>query len=66
MVVYGFVDGGVNIPLIDSLQVDGPVGVQELETWQPFRVIDPFVFLLSGKNIDSHVEVLPASKLAIE
>ena len=61
--VYGFVDGGVNIPLSEALAAYEAIGVEELESWQPYQVLDPFSFMVSGEPIGSEVKIIPAKDL---
>jgi GTPase SAR1 family protein len=62
--VFGFLDGKVNEEFIQNMtkkrrrnSSDGEIDIS-VEDWQPYNVIEPFIFLLNGDNIDNRINIL--------
>ena len=69
--VFGFTDGGeVNEKFIENMNKkrrrrssgEGEIDIS-VEDWQPYNVIEPFIFLLNGDNIDDRITVLNWEKM---
>jgi len=61
---YGFLDGGPNTLLLSGIGMGEQIQKQHVDAWRPFQVLDPFVFLASGKNFSGSVSCLKLKDLS--
>ena len=59
---FGFLDGGINQMLIEGV-TNPELSQQLLNSWRPYHVLDPFLFLMTGQDLGKAVEILPIQKL---
>ncbi|MAA78265.1 MAG: hypothetical protein CL916_03320 [Deltaproteobacteria bacterium] len=54
---FGFLEGGPNAMLMEGVGMGQEIRREHLEAWSPYQVLDPFVFLTTGKPLDPHIFV---------
>ena len=54
---FGFLEGGPNAMLMEGVGMGQEMRREHLEAWSPYQVLDPFVFLTTGKPLDDNISV---------
>lgn len=52
---YGFLEGGPNAFLVGGVGMGGDVRREHVESWNPYQVLEPFIFLTTGNTISNTV-----------
>ena len=61
---FGFLDGGPNTLLLSGVGMGATIQRDHVEAWRPFQVLDPFVFLMTGKTLGRSVRTLKARDIS--
>ena len=58
--IYGFLDGKPHSGLIEASEQEDSDDFEgiAIQDWAPYNVIEPFIFLLNGDNIDERIKIL--------
>ena len=54
---FGFLEGGPNAMLMEGVGMGKEIRREHLEAWSPYQVLDPFVFLTTGKPLSPDISV---------
>lgn len=52
---FGFLEGGPNAMLMGGIGMGNEIRREHLESWNPYQVLDPFVFLTMGSSLSRHI-----------
>ena len=60
---FGFLEGGPNAMLIEGVGIGEEVRREHLDAWSPYQVLEPFVFLTTGRPLDANISVYQVGEL---
>ena len=52
---FGFLEGGPNAILMGGVGMGNEIRTEHLESWNPYQVVEPFVFLTMGASLSTHI-----------